>query len=172
MGRFTPIYKDRERAAVLRAGLDLDPPMRAPAIVKLAAAGELEDELGRLEPFEMPETTARANIRDERRRRLREHVDPDEKPEDVLDRIHKMTVRALERKATRALCASDVKHEEIREIAASEKALREAVKAQRSATKQKTDQAKPEDEPRKLSFIEQLARDHGDEPRPSDQAPI
>jgi hypothetical protein len=170
MGRFTPKYTDRQRAAVLRAGLDLDPPMRGPTIVKLAAAGELEDELGPLEPFAMPETTARANIRDERRRRLREHVDPDEKPEDVLDRIHKMTVRALERKATRALCASDVKHEEIREIAASEKALREAVKATRSAAKPKADQAKPDDEPRKLSFIEQLARDHGDEPRSSNDA--
>lgn len=65
-----PKYTDAQRAAILRAVLDANPPVSVPAACKLAAAGELRDANGnRLDAWQMHPGTARDYVARERRRR-------------------------------------------------------------------------------------------------------
>ena len=65
-----PKYTDAQRAAVLFACIDREPPLSVPAACRLAAAGELRTAAGeRLDAWNMHQGTARDYVARERRRR-------------------------------------------------------------------------------------------------------
>lgn len=65
-----PKYTDAQRAAILHACIDREPPVSVPAACRLAAAGELRTAAGeRLDAWNMHQGTARDYVARERRRR-------------------------------------------------------------------------------------------------------
>jgi hypothetical protein len=163
MGRFTPRYTDRQRQAVVAAALDIKPRRLCPAIVKAAAAGTLDDAMGALEPFQMPQSTARALVRAEKARRRRIELGPSSSKEigELLEHGQRVLmatwVRALD--AQSGAVKPDV--EQLRALAVAAKAIGQITGADKAKPAAKD---APASKPAPLSFIEQLARDHGDEP--------
>lgn len=158
MGRYAPIYSDRQRAAVIFYGLDAKPRVTCPKIVLAAAAGELADGLGPLEPFTLPVSTARYIVRTEKEKRRRGEIVTGDELASTLETGNRVLVTTWKRAVDAESRAAKPSPEMLRQLALAGKALAAAQQRTRGAASGASKQ-QPREQPSKAqTFLETLAR--------------